>query len=217
MKFATLIVTRSKSCHVKTLHTILRMNIACIQNGHKNEISFVNDDPFAKAKAIEKLMTMSDRILFVDFGIGVDEVSIQEMFKMSEDVGYLVYPGVTEGIDWAMFKDKVRSEVDEPKQQMGLNFDTDVGEKVSDDVYTVKNTSARAWVMNSKLVYDTLKSYSGDKKFGATMIPPRTDMMFFKCREVGVKILAFTAAKLTMTYGHECISSLINSAGVKST
>lgn len=217
MKFATLIVTRSKSCHVKTLHTILRMNIACIQNGHKNEISFVNDDPFAKAKAIEKLMTMSDRILFVDFGIGVDEVSIQEMFKMNEDVGYLVYPGVTEGIDWAMFKDKVRSEVDEPKQQMGLNFDTDVGEKVSDDVYTVKNTSARAWVMNSKLVYDTLKSYSGDKKFGATMIPPRTDMMFFKCREVGVKILAFTAAKLTMTYGHECISSLINSAGVKST
>ena len=217
MKFATLIVTRSKSCHVKTLHTILRMNIACIQNGHKNEITFVNDDPFAKAKAIEKLMTMSDRVLFVDFGISIDEVSIQEMFKMGEDVGCLVYPGVTEGIDWTMFKDKVRSGVDEPKHQMGLNFDTDVGEKVSEDVYTVKNTSARAWVMNSKLVYDTLKSYSGDKKFGATLIPPRADMMFFKCREVGVKILAFTAAKLTMTYGHECISSLINSAGVKST
>ena len=53
MKFGTIIVTRSKSCHVKTLHTILRMNIACIQHGHKNEISFVTDDPYAKAKAIE--------------------------------------------------------------------------------------------------------------------------------------------------------------------
>ena len=217
MNIVTILVTRSKSCHVKTLHTILRMNIACIQNGHKNEISFVHDDPFAKAKAIEKLMTMSDRILFVDFGIGIDEVSIQEMFKMGEDVGCLVYPGVKEGIDWAMFKDKVRSDVDEPRHQMGLSFDTDVDEKISEDIYTVKNTSARAWVMDCKSVSDTLKSYDGDKKFGATLIPPRTDMMFFKFREVGVKIIAFTAAKLTMTYGHECISSLINSAGVKST
>lgn len=42
-------------------------------------------------------------------------------------------------------------------------------------------------------------------------------MMFFKFREFGVKIVAFTAAKLTMTYGHECISSIINAAGVKAT
>jgi hypothetical protein len=43
------------------------------------------------------------------------------------------------------------------------------------------------------------------------------DMMFFKFKEVGIKIIAYTAAKLTMTYGHECVSSLLNSAGVKTT
>ena len=71
--------------------------------------------------------------------------------------------------------------------------------------------------MDCKSVSDTVTSYDGDTKFGSTLIPPRTERMFFKFREVGVKIVAFTAAKLTMTYGHECISSLINSAGVKST
>lgn len=30
-----------------------------------------------------------------------------------------------------------------------------------------------------------------------------------------VKIYAFTAAKLVITYTHECISSILNAAGVK--
>jgi len=217
MKFATIIVTRSKSCHVKTLHTILRMNIACIHNGHHNEISFVNDDPFAKAKAIERLLTTFDRILYIDFGISIDEVSINEMFKMGDDVGCLVFPGVKEGIDWKMFKEKVKTGVDEPVNQMGLDFDTTVDQKISDDHYTVKNTSARAWVINCKLVSDALKASTVDKKFGINLIPPRMDMMFFKFKEFGINIVAYTAAKLIMTYGHECISNIVNSAGVKST
>jgi len=105
------------------------MNIACIHNGHHNEISFVNDDPFAKAKAIERLLTTFDRILYIDFGISIDEVSINEMFKMGDDVGCLVFPGVKEGIDWKMFKEKVKTGVDEPVNQMGLDFDTTVDQK----------------------------------------------------------------------------------------
>ena len=215
MKFGTIIVTRSKSCHVKTLHTILRMNIACIQHGHKNEISFVTDDPYAKAKAIENHMKICDRILFVDFGISMDENSIAEVIKPHEDIGCLVFPGVVEGIDWDLFKDKVLKDVDEPKHQMGLNFDTNVDEEISKDIYTVKNTSARAWIMNCASVTETLKNPKNDRKFGVNMIPPRMDMMFLKFRENGIKIHAFTAAKLTMTYGHECISNILNAAGVK--
>lgn len=217
MKFVSIIVTRSKSCHVKTLHTILRMNIECIRGGHKNEIFFVDDDPYAKAKAIENHMKDGDRLLFVDFGISVDDGSIKEMMKTGDDIGCLVFPGVKEGIDWDMFKKKVQSDSSEPVHQMGLNFDTDVGDQVSENLYEVKNTSARAWVMNCPVVLEHLSTSSSDKKFGVNLIPPRMDIMFFKFREFGVKIVAFTAAKLTMTYGHECISSIINAAGVKAT
>jgi hypothetical protein len=217
MKFVSILVTRSKSCHVKTLHTILRMNIECIQSGHKNEIIFVNDDPYAKAKAIENQLPTCDRIFFVDFGIGFDEGSIKALMRSEDDFGCLVFPGVTEGIDWDAFKQKVKSESAEPVHQMGLNFDTEVGDSVSEDIRLVENTSARAWVMNCRHVIEKMSDPVKAKKFGVNMIPPRMDMMFFKCKQLGVNIIAYTAAKLTMTYSHECVSSIINAAGVKTT
>ena len=124
MKFCTLIVTRSKSCSVKTLHTILKMNIHCIQQSVQNEILYVNDDPFEKAEMIKRCISRCDRLFFIDFGINVDEESIKQMFQPHEGVGVLVFPGV--------------------------------------------------------------------------------------------KIYAFTAAKLTMTYTHECVSNILSAAGVKS-
>jgi len=39
--------------------------------------------------------------------------------------------------------------------------------------------------------------------------------IFEKFLRQNVKIHAFTAAKLTMTYTHECISNILNAAGVK--
>ena len=69
MKVTTIVVTRSGSCHVKTLHTILRMNIQCIQKDVQNQILFVNDDPYAKADAIQKYIKDTDRIFFIDFGV----------------------------------------------------------------------------------------------------------------------------------------------------
>lgn len=211
MKIGSIIVTRSKSCHVKTLHSILKLNILCIQNGHQNEISFVNDDPFEKAEAIQAHMKKCERILFVDFGIQVDEKSLEEVIKPHEGIGCVVFPGVREGIDWVEFKDKVLKDVDEPVHQMGLTFDTVVDKKVTDNIYTVKETSSRAWILNCKNVSKHLK----DKKTGQLKVPPQMKVMFQKFKDNGVKIHAFTAAKLVMTYGHECISNILNAAGVK--
>lgn len=211
MKFGSIIVTRSKSCHVKTLHTILKLNILCIQHGHQNEISFVNDDPFEKAEAIRVQMKKCDRLLFIDFGIQVDEKSLEEVIKPHEGVGCLVFPGVKEGINWTEFKNKVLKDVDEPVHQMGLDFDTTVDRKVDENLYTVKETSSRAWFLNCKNVMKHLK----DRKTDQIKVPARMGVMFEKFKDSGVKIYAFTAAKLTMTYGHECISNILNSAGVK--
>jgi hypothetical protein len=203
MKFCTLIVTRSKSCSVKTLHTILKMNIHCIQQNVQNEILYVNDDPFEKSEMIKKCLSKCDRLFFIDFGINVDEESIKELFKPHDGVGVLVFPGVKDGIDWGLFKHKVREGSEEPVSQMGLNFDTEVGQKVSKDIYKVKNTEARSWVMFSK---NTLKKC---KKFTASN-------MLNNLRDEDVKIYAFTASKLIMTYTHECVSNILSAAGVKS-
>lgn len=211
MKIGSIIVTRSKSCHVKTLHTILKLNILCIQGGHKNDISFVNDDPYQKAEVIQNQMKTCDRILFIDFGIQIDEESLKEVVKPHEGVGCVVFPGVTEGIDWNMFKKKVLEDVIEPTHQLGLNFDTKVDRKISDNIYTVSETSSRAWFMNCKNVSKHLK----DKKSGQIKVPPQMKNMFQKFKDNGVKIYAFTEAKLVMTYSHECISNILNAAGVK--
>jgi hypothetical protein len=208
MKFCTIIVTRSKSCSVKTLHTILKMNIACLQQNVQNEILYVNDDPFEKVDIINKCLPRCDRVFFIDFGINVDDESLKKLFESHEGIGVLVFPGVKDGIDWGLFKHKVKEGSKEPFSQMGLNFDTDVGKKISTDIYTVTNTRARAWVMFSKNIMKNNKDKKGNWDINVKI--------FEKLKERGVKIYAFTAAKLIMTYTHECISNILNAAGVKS-
>ena len=212
MRIATILVTRGKSCHVKTLHTILKFNLKCMQRGAENEVVFVDDEPFEKAEIIYKYLKSHDRIFFVDFGISVDEASIDKVFDKHDGIGCLVFPGVTEGIDWGMFKEKVVSKSNEPVEQMGLHFDTIVANRISDDIYAVNETSAKSWVMMNKNVMKHLK----DKKNGSFKIHPRMKNMFLKFKEAGIRIHAYTEAKLTMTYSHECISNILNAAGVKS-
>ena len=148
MKFATIIVTRSKSCHVKTLHSILRFNLLCLQKGGiENEVTFVNDDPFDKADTIHKYIKTHDRLLFIDFGIQIDDSSLETCFDKHEGVGCLVFPGVLEGIDWGMFKAKVNDKCKEPVEQIGLHFDTEVTNRVIGDYYNVKETSSKCQKM----------------------------------------------------------------------
>jgi len=207
MKICTVVTTRSKSCSVKTLHTILKLNIHCLQNNVQNEIVYVNDDPFEKIEMIQKCLSKCDRLFFIDFGIGVDDASVKQIFESHEGLGVLVFPGVKEGIDWGLFKHKVREGSSEPVSQMGLNFDTEVGREVSKDIYTVTSTQAKSWVMFSKNVMKNAKDKKGNFNLHVKM--------FDKLKEQGVKIYAFTASKLTMTYPHECISNILGAAGVK--
>jgi len=207
MNLVTILVTRSKACHVKTLHTILKLNIKCIQKNINNEITYVDDDPFKKADIIQQYAKTHERIFFVDFGINVDEESIDRVLSDLSGFGVLVFPGVKEGVDWNLFKTKVRSDCKEPISQMGLHFDTEVGKEISENIHLVTSTEAKCWVMNTKNLIKNIKDKKGNWK-----IYPK---MFEKFKDQGVKIYAFTAAKLTMTYTHECISNILNAAGVK--
>lgn len=206
MKLITIIVTRSKSCHVKTLHAVLRLNIRCLRKSIDNEIVYVDDDPYKKSELVEKYIKTHDRIFFIDFGIGVDDDSLDQVLESHEGVGCLVFPGVKEGIDWEMFKKKIQNDSGEPVSQMGLHFDTVVGSAVSKDIRKVESTSAKVWIMNTKNVTKTLHK-SKDSK-----ISPK---MFEKFIRQNVRVYAFTAAKLTIIYTHECVSNILNAANVK--
>jgi len=207
MNLSTIIVTRSKSCSVKTLHTILKLNIKCVQKGVHNEIIYVDDEPFKKADIIQKAMKKCDRLFFIDFGVSMDDASIDQILTDHSNMGVLVFPGVKEGVDWGLFKHKVREGSSEPITQMGLNFDTEVTKKISNDIYAVSSTESKAWVMYPKNVIKSIKDKKGDWKINAKM--------FEKFKENGVKIYAFTASKLVITYAHECISNILNAAGVQ--
>ena len=180
----------------------------CVQTNSKNEIMYVDDNPYQKAEIIQECLKRCERVLFIDFGIGMDQGSIDQVFEKHESLPCLVFPGVTDGVDWGLFRSKVQQDISEPIEQMGLAFDTEVGKKISDDIYNVVTTDARVWIMNSKHILKSIK----DKKTGNAKIYPK---MFEKFKEQGVKIYAFTASKLTMTYTHECISNILNAAGVK--
>ena len=51
-----------------------------------------------------------------------------------------------------MFKDNVLANSNEPVSQMGLHFDTEVNNRVSDEMYTVKATEPKCWLMMTKHV-----------------------------------------------------------------
>jgi hypothetical protein len=212
MKLTTILVTRSGSCHVKTLHTVLRNNIQSVQRSDvQSQIVFVNDDPYEKASSIENHMKTSDRILFVDFGIHLDDGSLSTVYNPNETYNVIVFPGVKEGIDWDMFKDKISNDSKEPTYQMGLTFDTEVGAAINGDFYKVESSSARAWMMMCKPVIKNMRC----KRTGKLKISPKSDTMFEKFKENGVKVVAYTAASPTFTYPHECVGNIVNSAGVK--
>jgi hypothetical protein len=212
MKIVALVVTRSGSCHVKTMHTILRYNIKCLQNsGVQSEIAFVNDDPYDKSESIERFIKTHDRIFFIDFGVHLDDNALSVIFAQNDNFGIVVFPSVNPGIDWGMFKDKVNNGSKEPTNQMGLSFDTDVSTCIEEDFYNVKSTYAKTWVMMCKSTLRNIKC----KRSGNYKIHPKLKTMFTKFKENGVKIVAYTAARTLITHQHECVGNILNSAGIK--
>ncbi len=79
MQLTTVIVTRNVSISVKTLHTLLKLNIVCLQKNIANELVFVRDDPFEKYDILMKKLKHCDRILWIDYSLFVDEASILKM------------------------------------------------------------------------------------------------------------------------------------------
>jgi len=207
MQLTTVIVTRNVSVSVKTLHTLLKLNILCIQKNIANEIVFIKDDAFEKHDLLVKKLKHCERILWIEYGLFVDEETLTRLLSpFPKNGNILVAPCVTEGIDWTMFKKKVRDYSTEPKSQMGLNFDTEVSKKIEEHMYEVTKTTPRVWAADSKSILRAFK----DKAF-----PSKPSEFFEKCIQRGLKVQAYTNANLIVTYPHECLGNILETAGVK--
>jgi len=187
------------------------MNIFSIKTEHRFEINFVKDNQVEKNKILLKKLKSSDRVLILDYGISLDIESIKKVFSKFEQGFHLqVFPCVSENIDWNMFKTKITKGSKEPIGQMGMNFDTEVSKKISDDNYVVKKTVPRAWIAESKQILRCLK----DKKGDTIKLPNTNEDFFEKLLTNGVKAYAFTAAKPVISYQHECIGNILESSNV---
>jgi hypothetical protein len=193
------------------MHTLLRLNLACFQNGYHHNINFVNDDPFEKADVITRHLKCADRILFIDYSIFIDPATIERIFKKFDNYHGVVFPCVTDGVNWDQFSKKVKKGTTEPTEQIGLDFDTTVGQKISDSLYKIQTTNPKCWLIDTKFIFKAMR----DKKGEGIKIPAKMDEMFKKFIEKGAKIYAYTACKLIVTYPHECLSNILESAGVK--
>lgn len=210
MNLTTIVVSRNKACHVKTMHSLLRINLVCLHKGVHHNIIFVNDDPFEKAEMIMKQLKIAERLVLIDYSVYVDLETIDKMFTASFDqFNCLVFPCVKDGIHWDAFNKKI--ETTEPIDQVALEFDTVLGQKIGESLYKVKSSEPKCWIMDTKPVIRALR----ERKDNTIKIPAKTSEMFDRLLEKGVKICAYTACKLTVTYPHECLSNILESAGVK--
>ena len=202
MQITTVIVTRNKSASVKTLHTLLKLNIVCLENNVHNRIMFTNDDFHSRKMTLQKNLKSSNRLLWIDYGIAVDEDSLRHVVARDWQWHGIVFPCVTEGINWEKFKEGI--DTPEPLSQKGLEFDTTVDRKVCDDFYTITKTNPKCFVLETKPLLKNMKRVSHD--FGE---------LFSELNTTKFKLVAFTPAKLIVTYPHECLGNILGAAGVK--
>jgi len=177
-----------------------------------HNINFVNDDAFERVEVIQRHIKLVDRILFIDYSIFIDPESLEKVFTDFKNSHCLVFPCVKDGVNWGTFQEKAVSESTEPIEQWGLDFDTELGQKIGDSMYWVKKTDPKCWVMETKHVNKILKGRKEPIK-----LPAKNSEIFEKLIANGVKICAWTAARLVVTYPHECLSNILESAGVKTT
>lgn len=213
MHIIVIVVTRNVSVSVKSLHTLMGLNKICAHFKHTLDTHFVKDDIEARNAILLKSLKKCDRLIWIDYGIYVDENSLVALTdKFPNGFGCLVCPCVTDTISWDSFKKKILDGSEEPISQMALEFDTTVSKVIGGTkLHTVASTVPKCWSVDSKTVLKSLK----DKKGEGITLPYNTEDLFKKIMDRGVRVCAFTDAKLVATYAHECLGNILESAGIQ--
>jgi len=190
----------------------MSINIACLKNQKKITIVFVNDDPFDIAEMLIKKFHDSERVIFIDYGIGLHEEAVVEKLVKDFEKGQdcLVMPCVKEGLDWDKIKTNILTKSSEPVEQAGMDFDTEVGDHMRDCMYEVSKTTPRLYAIDCERTVELLKNRKKPKIF----LPPNRTEMFEKFMEKKINIYAYTKAKVVIAYQHESIGKITEAYGL---
>jgi len=200
-------LTRNKSISATTLHTMMNIHMVCMVKGFHIEIHFVADKT-----SLPKIFKSGERLVVMEYGTNLDDKSILKAIDpFDKGIQVLVFPSVTEGINWDRFIKKTKEGSTEPASQRALDFDTEVGKKLGDGLYECKSTSARVWAMDTKPV---------DKKLRGGKVPiklPLDDnsVMFSTLSNLGIKIGVLSTATVVCHYVHECFGNILEASGVQ--
>lgn len=190
-------VTRSKSLHCSTLNSILAINMHCLQHNIFLEVQYVTDK-----KQLKKHMKGTDRLIFLDYGANINQDCVPTMCSpMPKGYHVMVFPAVKEGVDWDMFKRKTLAGTDEPAEQRGLSFDTDVDKQIGEYIWNVSRTEAVVWTLDTKPILKMANTFEDLEDL----------------RKQGAKICACTMARCSMAYVHTCLANILETSGVSIT
>ena len=211
MKVCCCVVKRNESISVRTLHTILRItDVSRILNTQLS-IEYINETQDDVSCMLKKIIKTNDRIIWLGYGVGVtDDVREVDVLMAPYPKGYhgSILPCAREGIDWDAFITKMKSDGKEPPKYAGLHYDTDVTKtKISDDVYAVNSVhDPKLWSIECA---QFLKKMKGKKGEGITV--PKRDLVNAVIKS-GIKMCAYVSVRTTITYAHECVGSIIETA-----
>lgn len=202
------IVTKNKALNTTTLHSAMNLNMLCMSKGVPLDIHFVTD----KSSSLHKLMKSSDRLVWLDYGVSIDVDTLKKLALDDFPEGYkvLIAPCVLEGIDWEMFKRKTLAGSDEPANQRGLKFDTEVtpapkkyGDSIAD--FVSSSTDGRVFAMDCKPVLKKLRDSDSSSQYKS----------MDHLKKIGVKIGVLKSCSVLCHYVYESIGNILESSGVR--
>ena len=181
-----------------------------LQNQHQISIAYTDDNLHEKSQTLSKAFKNSDRVIYVAYSASIDNESMDVLIgQFPPSFNGVILPSVTEGVDWTLFKKKIREGSTEPSTQMGLNFDTEVDKPIKNtDLWTIKSTNPKVWCLDSKPVIKSLRERKGD----GFKVPLNHNDIFTK-----IKACAYTKARVTITYTHESLGNILEISVVRKT
>lgn len=198
--------SRNKAIHCTTMHTIMNIHMFCLVKNIHIDVHFLRD-----RQSLVKLFKNTDRLIVLEYGSSLNQECVATMCTaLPSTYQVMVFPAVKEGINWEVFKKKTLEGSSEPACQRGLDFDTAVDKQIGESIWTIKSTEAAVWCMDTKLVDKKTRGAKDPIK-----LPVDSPKEFFQAlQSVGIKICACTAARCTVHYTYECVSNILESAGI---
>ena len=179
-------VTKNRTLTAATMHTILTLNIKCMQRGKDLNIHFMPDK-----SGFNKLIDKDTTTVFLDYATSLDEPTLESFFEDFD--GVRIFPGPVSAVFWDQFKKKTLEGSTEPVSQRGLKFDIDVGEDPC------------ALVVKGKKTF---------KKLREKYLKFPTENILEKLRTNDIHPVIYGKAVVTRTFPYECLGNILDVSGV---